>query len=364
MKQSGHRAFTIVELLVVIGVISVLLALLLPAVQNARNAARRTQCLNNLKQLGLAIHHYHSIHNSLPPGVVTRFPVVRNVFANLVHSQGYFDRHNATAETPWALQLYPFLDLANEWNRFDSSIGSFGHVNLQPPFLITGLNANHTVLTARSPTLLCPSDDVQPFEYDVNQLLGAPLGIPVVECSRGNYVANWGNTTWEQDADLDADSIADPAVTFHDAPFSRHGCRSFRDFRDGTDQTVIVSEVVSGDGTDVRGAFVVSLPGASFYMSRFTPNNTRDFFGMTDVSGGKSGDQLPFPAACESSASAPCAYEAKESIGFAGARSHHPGGVMTLSGGGAARFVSDDVDHKLWIAIHSIAAGEIVSGTR
>jgi prepilin-type N-terminal cleavage/methylation domain-containing protein len=361
MKRSPYRGFTLVEVLVVIGVISVLLALLLPAVQDARNTARRAQCQNNLKQLGLAIHNYHSVHRSLPPGVVTRFPVVRTAFSSLVHSQGYFDARKATPETPWALQLYPFLDLANEWDRFDSRIGSFGHVNLQPPFLLTGLNANHTVLTAHSPTMMCPSDNVQPFEYDVNKLLGSPLGIPVVRCARGNYVANWGNTTWEQDADLDGDSITDAGVQFLDAPFSRDGCRSFAAFRDGTEQTIILSEVVSGAQTDVRGAFVVSLPGASFYMSRFTPNGTRDFFDLTAASGAGSGDQLPFPAACESSAGAPCAFEARESIGFAGARSRHSGGVMTLAGSGAVRFVSDSIDQNVWTAIHSIAAGETVS---
>ena len=88
-----RRGFTLVELLVVIAIIGILVALLLPAVQSAREAARRTECANNLKQLGLAIHNYHGARGTLPPGVIsnsgTRF---------------------GSPRTTWTIHLYPYLE--------------------------------------------------------------------------------------------------------------------------------------------------------------------------------------------------------------------------------------------------------------
>lgn len=99
VRSLRSRGFTLIELLVVIAIIAILIALLLPAVQQAREAARRTQCKNNLKQIGLAMHNYHDIFNTLPPGYISRFP---NVIVS--GEQGLYS---------WGAMILPQVEQAN-----------------------------------------------------------------------------------------------------------------------------------------------------------------------------------------------------------------------------------------------------------
>ena len=353
------RGFTLIELLVTLAVIGLLLALLLPAVQSVREAARRMSCLNNLKQLGIALHNYHDTYQALPPGAITRFPSVRLGLFVLFTSGGYFDPHQSTAETPWSVPLLPFLEETAAWRDYDANAGVFGHVDLRPPRLMTGLNANGAFLQRSVAVLRCPSDRRRSYDYDVNAIVSQNIGIPVVECARGNYAANWGNTTWQQSADLDGDGVDDPGVTYHTAPFARARSMTFSDVTDGLDSTVFLAEVVSGSGSDGRGAWFLPIPGGSHYMSRFTPNGFQDKYGrIPAVPGSGSGDQMPFPATCVSSTDLPCAFDSQRFTAFAGSRSRHAGGVHVLLGSGVARFVSTSIDHDVWISVHSIAGAE------
>ncbi len=354
-----RRAFSLVELLVSLAVIGLLLALLLPAVQSARESARRMSCLNNLKQLGIAFHNYHDAHQVLPPGAITRFPSVRLGLFVLFTSGGYFDPNQSTPETPWNVPLLPFLEETAAWRDYDANSGVFGHVDLRPPHLMTGLNANATFLQRPIAVLCCPSDQRRSYEYDVNAIVGQDIGIPVVTCARGNYAANWGNTNWQQSADLDGDGVDDPGITHHTGPFARARSRTFRDVTDGLDSTVFVAEVVSGSGSDARGAWFLPIPGSSHYMSRFTPNGFHDKYGrIPSVPATGSGDQMPFPATCVTSADFPCAFDPRRFTTFAGSRSRHTGGVNVLLGSGVVRFVSTAVDRDVWIGVHSIAGAE------
>ncbi len=131
MKTRTHRGFTLVELLVVIAIIGILIALLLPAVQAAREAARRCQCLNNLAQLGIALHHYEGAHESLPPGVVDAKGPIRN------QPMGY--------HMSWLVQILPYIDDGATFRHVDFSVGAYDPKN----------EAVGKVLRSY---MLCPSD--------------------------------------------------------------------------------------------------------------------------------------------------------------------------------------------------------------
>jgi len=112
------RGFTLIELLVVIAIIAILIALLLPAVQQAREAARRTQCRNNLLQIGLALQNYEGAHECLPPGVVNETGPIQNV------KQGY--------HVGWALLILPFMEENNIYHHWDFSVGVYDDKNSAP----------------------------------------------------------------------------------------------------------------------------------------------------------------------------------------------------------------------------------------
>jgi prepilin-type N-terminal cleavage/methylation domain-containing protein len=126
-----RRGFTLIELLVVIAIIAVLVALLLPAVQQAREAARRTQCKNNLVQIGLALHNYEMAHECLPPGSVDPNRPIRN------EPKGY--------HVGWIVQILPNLDQLNTYERFKSDAGVY-------------VQANDASRAVRISCLLCPSN--------------------------------------------------------------------------------------------------------------------------------------------------------------------------------------------------------------
>src|SRR5579863_1826177 len=157
---SRKKGFTLIELLVVIAIIAILVSLLLPAVQQAREAARRTQCKNNLKQIGLALHNYHD--------------------ALLVFPPGYVDKNGDPNSTPdndlgpgwgWASFILPYLDQGNLYSQINFNLG-------------VGLGANAQPSLVTLPVMQCPSDTLpQPFPvYD------SSFTTPIATVAYGNYV--------------------------------------------------------------------------------------------------------------------------------------------------------------------------------
>ncbi|MSR57201.1 MAG: DUF1559 domain-containing protein [Planctomycetaceae bacterium] len=121
VRRRRHRGFTLIELLVVIAIIAVLIALLLPAVQQAREAARRTQCKNNLMQIGLAVHNYEMAFERLPPGTVNPTGPIKS------EAKGY--------HVSWGVQILPYIDQMPTFEHFDFSVGVYDDTN-QPPRVV------------------------------------------------------------------------------------------------------------------------------------------------------------------------------------------------------------------------------------
>lgn len=192
----AKRGFTLIELLVVIAIIAILISLLLPAVQQAREAARRTQCKNNLKQLGLALHNYHDVHGSFPPGYFAR-----NVSATDM----------AAAETgpgfAWGVAILPFLDQQNLFNEIDFTLDAEDAANLP---------SGQTVLNG----FLCPTDPAP-------RVFALPSG---TELAASNYVGIYG---------YGSVSMAPGSGT---GVFYRNSSTRIRDITDGTSNTICIGE--------------------------------------------------------------------------------------------------------------------------
>jgi prepilin-type N-terminal cleavage/methylation domain-containing protein len=190
-----HRGFTLIELLVVIAIIAVLIALLLPAVQQAREAARRSQCKNNMKQLGLGLHNYHDTFNTFPPGWVTR--ITDPVYNNNRFGNGRF---------AWSMFILPYADQASIYNLQDFSLDD------QPD----GNNTNK--LNTPLSMYRCPSDT------------GARTGAKT--WGRSNYLGNYGNTV----------PAAHAFDEFANGIFFGNSTIKMRDITDGTSNTLLVGE--------------------------------------------------------------------------------------------------------------------------
>ena len=341
----SRRAFTLIELLVVIAIIAVLIGLLLPAVQAAREAARRAQCVNNCKQLGLAIHNYHDVNNVLPPG---------RIWKNKAVSPGY-DACSATIfsgcqGTPWFVLMLPQFEQQNLYNSFNFALGSEGPT---PSGLPIGFFANSTVASFKVGLFQCPSDRAdQKFQINPAYAGGAVSG-PIF--TKGNYAVSWGNTWWAQKY-RDNLVVNGVAIPYLPSAFGQDTV-GFNSVTDGTSNTVFMAEVLQGELYDVRGLMWSAIGGGSSFMSRLTPNNPRDSYPS-----GQYGDQIQNPFCVDlPKQGLPCVSGAGDQTAYAGARSRHPGGINSLFGDGSVRFIKNTINPLIWIGVNSINSGEVIS---
>ena len=323
MNRKRRVAFTLVELLVVIAIIGILIAMLLPAVQAAREAARRMQCSNNLKQVALAAHGYHNAYGRLPVG-------------------SYGDVGGT-----WQMAILPYVELDTLYQNYDWN---------QIYYSQTGSPCNLSITTEILAPFTCPSD--QPQDDPLSGSTTFPKGV-----AKHNYAANFGNTGYYTsdlcDGPVESYGSGANAVEFGGAPFawSEGGKMQYRfsDITDGLSGTLMFSEVIQGVNTapknrDLRG-FTYWCVGAGF--ETYLPPNAAApdvviYTGWYDCTGGGMN-----PLCVQYSTSQPSTTSS---------RSRHPGGVNSGFCDGSVHSVSDDISIDVWRDLSTTHGGETVEG--
>lgn len=298
-----RRGFTLIELLVVIAIIAILVALLLPAVQQAREAARRTQCKNNLKQIGLALHNYHDVHGRFPPGWIAVDPTTRLSSA-----------HEGISGAGWAAFILPQMEQTNLYSQFNPDFAINAPVNV--PFMNNILEAYR-----------CPSDP-QPDRWKISAE-GSP-GNVLAELPIANYVGSFGTGELHGCENSPGTFPVTPSgQCIGNGAFFHNSSVRFRDFTDGTSNTFIVGERRTRPLLDWYSTWVGMVPEGEEAFAR--------------ILGGA--DHVP---------NHPDAH-------FEDYSSVHTGGAQFCLGDGSVRFLSENIDEGVFRSLATIQGNEVVS---
>jgi prepilin-type N-terminal cleavage/methylation domain-containing protein len=336
--MSRRSGFTLIELLVVIAIIAVLIALLLPAVQSAREAARRIQCTNNLKQMGLGLHNYESVAGAFPPSDIVQGT------GNQVTWAGGFSVH---------ARILPLMEQGVAFNAINFVFSHLGAANV-------------TVVTLSMSPFVCPSDinKDERTQFPPFTELNATASVTSYGVSAGDwFVWNGFNGPDSRNA------------------FLVNKSRRIAEFTDGTSGTLLATDVKVYNPlcgpfspippgmtpTTVPTPYVDPLTAAPAYAT-CTPGRGHTFWAdgnshetaMTtawppnkNISNSTGASELDYETALIVSGGP--TYAALT------ARSYHPGGVNALSGDGSVRFVKSTIDGMVWRALGTVGGGEVVS---
>jgi prepilin-type N-terminal cleavage/methylation domain-containing protein/prepilin-type processing-associated H-X9-DG protein len=316
-----RQGFTLIEILVVITILGGILALLMPAMQQAREAARRVECTNHLKQIALAIHAYQDLHGVFPPG------------------------RKGCCWGTWLVFVLPQMDqqpMYNAWNSFGNNSPGLP-IGFDEDLRYFGV-ANRSVTSTWVNSYLCPSDQR-------NAPITAVTGATTYACTSQNYAVNFGNTIQDQ--------VDFQGIGFAGAPFVDIGSPyidatnlgkapvGLNSLTDGASNTLLAAEVIVGQGRDLRGfswwgdaaAFETFLaPNSSFPDVLFSPYYCNN--------------NPPNPPCTATTTALPIMYAA---------RSRHPGGVNVALSDGSIRFIKNAIAIQTWRALSTTRGGETIS---
>jgi prepilin-type N-terminal cleavage/methylation domain-containing protein/prepilin-type processing-associated H-X9-DG protein len=368
MTSQTRRGFTLIELLVVIAIIAILISLLLPAVQSAREAARRAQCINNLKQIGLGMHNYHTANGSFPLG-----GTVAPAYSNTYTTQ--WGTWSAHALMLGYMEQQPLYNAAN-----------FSWATVMGP----GWPINYTVSQSQVSIFLCPSDNLAPSPVPRDS--GSPIGWNQWSGRLNNYFASVGTTTAYQGA-LDTTGVFTQAGHVY----------GVRQVIDGTSNTIAFAEALVGPDS---GFYQTKLSEGIFRIgTNVSPSSSAGGSSLYDVStnptavlkdmqtcqlaaeklpgsgqgsineddkgarwspddGGFSLINTVVPPSSPQYSFACCAFQLYygcDDGAFENVNSMHPGGANVLFADGSVHFIKSSIAIKTWWALGTKAGGEVIS---
>jgi len=311
-----RKGFTLIELLVVIAIIAILVALLLPAVQQAREAARRTQCKNNLKQLGLALHNYHDVYNRFPPAEV--------------HTREFLTEANnnwGDQTSNWAVYIMPFNDQANAFNSVD-----FNYVHNATQDAAGNPIGNRDILGEVYPGYLCPSNPVGAHQKRDNQFHIMHY-----------FINGWGAQEPPGGRARHKWAVGDNANLKHKGISYYNSNTGIRDVIDGTTNQIAIGEV-RGYRPQCKNS-ITSIQDWRGMRWEISTGTNMPINGIHVNSGNCGG--VENEGTCTN-----CRWENMASF--------HTGGTQVLLADGAVRFLSENIDTTTFQRLGSMGDGAVI----